>query len=147
MLSPERREGALVVVAGPSGTGKTSRMHEIANIVLSSDTSHGLKEVVHIGIQERPYPDGVQVRKNPTAYIPSLNELIVIEDLRTPDATSLALMWVLLGAKVIASMSSDLRMAERFQLLLRNDNLMERLYQLAANDQFGHLMAPLYHRE
>lgn len=132
MLEPSSSLGALIIVWGVTGQGKTPTARAIVEYLLEQPTDNP-KAILHVGVMEFSYPETAEVR-----YVPEsesilrtgrlTEELVVVDDLRSPHTTFEVLAMVLAGAKVIVTLHAKSPL-DRLHALLQEQGMGEELLE------------------
>lgn len=140
MLAPSSSLGALIVVWGVTGQGKTSTARAIVDDLLAQPNADKPMAIVHAGVKEFSYPEMVAARYvSETESILSSGQLtealVVVDDLRDPHTTFEVIAMVLAGAKVIVTLHAK-SPVNRIRALLKAQGMGEQLLErLLANGQ------------
>lgn len=140
MLAPSSSVGALIVVWGVTGQGKTSTARAIVEDLMAKPDGDKPNDILHVGLKEFPYPERVSAR-----YISGAESilcsgqitesLVVVDELRDPYAAFEVVAMVLAGAKVILTLHA-ISPVDRLRALLKAQGMGELLLdQLLANGQ------------
>ena len=131
MLAPSSSLGALIVVWGVTGQGKTSTARAIVDDLLAQPDADNPTAILHAGFKEFSYPEMVAAR-----YVPETESilrsgqlteaLVVVDDLRDPHTTFEVIAMVLAGAKVIVTLHAK-SPVERIRALLKAQGMGEQL--------------------
>lgn len=141
MLDPSSNLGALIIVWGATGQGKTTTSQAIVNDLLAQPGAVNPMAILHAGFQEFTYPETVVAR-----YIPQgasiigsgeiTESLVVVDELGDSYATFEVIAMVLTGAKVIVTLHSTNSPLDRVRSLLKGQSLGELfLERLLENGQ------------
>ncbi|MFL1449423.1 ATPase, T2SS/T4P/T4SS family [Pseudomonas tritici] len=137
MLAPSSSLGALIVVWGITGQGKTSTARVIVDDLLAQPNGDIPRSILHAGVKEFTYPESVTAR-----YVPEMepilrsgpltDDLVVVDEMRDPHTTFEVIAMVLAGAKVIATIHAK-SPVERIRALLKaqgkGELLLDRLLE------------------
>ncbi|WP_153785190.1 ATPase, T2SS/T4P/T4SS family [Pseudomonas sp. EMN2] len=133
MLAPSSSSGALIVVWGVTGQGKTSTVRVIVEDLIAQQDADKPTDILHVGLKEFPYPERVSAR-----YIPGAESilrsgqitesLVVVDELRDPYAAFEVVAMVLDGAKVIVTLHAK-SPVDRLRALLKAQGMGELLLE------------------
>lgn len=133
MLDPSNSLGALIVVWGVTGQGKTSTARAIVNDLLAQPNAENPMAILHAGFKQFSYPEMVAAR-----YVPETESilrcgqltdaLVVVDDLRDPHTTFEVIAMVLAGAKVIVTLHAK-SPVDRIRALLKAQGIGEQLLE------------------
>lgn len=138
MLAPSNSFGALIVVWGVTGQGKTPTARAIIEHGIAQASADKPSTVLHVGFMEKTYPAypkmlAVRYVDEKESIIGSgqLKEtLVVVDDLRDPHITFEVVAMVLAGAKVVVTVHAN-DPVDRLRALLKMQGmgalLLERL--------------------
>ncbi|MFK3607707.1 hypothetical protein PVE_R2G0938 [Pseudomonas veronii 1YdBTEX2] len=122
-LSPSTSAGALIVVWGVTGQGKTPTARALVDDLLRQPNAQNTTTILHAGNRDLSYPDNAAVRYVPeTESIlrcgPVSEQLVVVDDLRDPHTAIEVVAMVLAGVKAIVTIHAKSPI-ERIRTLLR----------------------------
>lgn len=140
LLAPSNSIGALIVVWGVTGQGKTSTAHAIIGDLLAQANADTPTSILHSGFMEKSYPAYPKILT--VRYVPEAEsilrsgqlaeQLVVVDDLRDPDTTFEVVAMVMAGAKVIVTLHAK-SPVDRLRALLKakgmGELLLERLLE------------------
>lgn len=140
MLAPSSSLGALIVVSGVTGQGRTSTARAIVEDFIAQQDGDKPTDILHVGLKERTYHERVSARYTPGAGSilrsgPITESLVVVDELRDPYAAFEVVAMVLDGAKVIVTLHEKSPL-ERLRALLKAQGMGELLLKrLLENSQ------------
>lgn len=149
-LATPTNVGALIVVWGVTGQGKTPTARAIVDDLLKQPNARNPTTILHAGDRDLSYPDNATVRYVPeTDSIlrcgPVTEQLIVVDELRDPHTAFEVVAMVLAGAKVIVTLHAKSPI-ERIRALLRFQGIgAELLDRLLGKGQIKTIIATNQH--